>query len=390
MFMSVLAFVVAPGDTFRGDVRLSGEDVVIHGVVQGDLEVMGGDVMVNGRVTGDVELVGGDLYVAGVVEGDVDLVGGDVELAEGARIGGDVNLVGGDVDLGPDARVEHDVSVVGGTVRRDSTSRIGGSVESLRIPVVRGVTRAVLGLMKGMMATAEGDSAALELPDMDSLMEELKKEVPGEVDTASMDSIWQSYRRAFRKKHLPPIFPWMWVGGEAFPGIPPSLISFFKGVFLTLTWMIFGWLVLLIFPHGVDRGRETLRQRFWESVGWGTLGLILILPVMLLLVLSILGIPLIPLYVVALFLVWILGYTLVADWLGELLERRLGWKLPSRYLRLIPGVFLLFFPLWFSPLLPPPLKGVVTLTGLVVDALVFTLALGVALQTRFMVRPATS
>ncbi|MCF6191943.1 MAG: hypothetical protein L3J76_02250, partial [Candidatus Hydrothermae bacterium] len=101
--------------------------------------------------------------------------------------------------------------------------------------------------------------------------------------------------------------------------------------------------------------------------------------VMFLLVLSILGIPLIPLYIVALFLIWILGYTLVADWLGEVLAKRLGWTSPSRYVRLIPGIFLLFFPRWFSPLLPSPLTGGVTLTGLVVYALVFTLALGVAL-----------
>lgn len=88
----------------------------------------------------------GSATSAGTVRDAVVAVGGDAEVAGpvgdsvvavlgrarvNSRVGGDVVAVLGDVELGPDAEVAGDVVAIGGDVIRDPKAKVGGHVEQV-------------------------------------------------------------------------------------------------------------------------------------------------------------------------------------------------------------------------------------------------------------------
>ena len=85
------------------------------------------------RHRGDVVRVGGNVRV-----GPDDFVNGDVAAIAGSatvdgEVTGDVAVVMGSLTLGPQAYVHGDVSVVGGTLNRDPKARVGGQVSNVGI-----------------------------------------------------------------------------------------------------------------------------------------------------------------------------------------------------------------------------------------------------------------
>jgi cytoskeletal protein CcmA (bactofilin family) len=85
--------------------------------------VVGADETVDG-----VEAVAGTLIVRGTVTGDVSAAAGTVHVTETGRVGGDVEVAAGAVRI--DGRVDGDVSAGAGTFDVTETARIGGHVEA--------------------------------------------------------------------------------------------------------------------------------------------------------------------------------------------------------------------------------------------------------------------
>jgi hypothetical protein len=95
-----------------------------------DLMAAGEDLRV-GRdevVEGKVVLAGGDLTIEGRVTGDVTVTSGDLRLAPGAAVGGSVSVTGG--DLTNAGTIGGDAEVVGGRLINEH-GRIGGEMSVL-------------------------------------------------------------------------------------------------------------------------------------------------------------------------------------------------------------------------------------------------------------------
>ena len=96
--------------TAYGDFTM-GKTLVINadGFAQ-DAVNLGGDVYVNGSVSGDVVAIGGDVYIenGGVVKGDVVAVGGGVTIRPNGYVGGDAVAVGGKIAIEEGGTVEGD------------------------------------------------------------------------------------------------------------------------------------------------------------------------------------------------------------------------------------------------------------------------------------------
>ena len=115
--------VVISGEV-NGDVYSAGGTITIDGVVNGDLLIGGGTVNLDGEVTGDVRAGAGNIIFGGSVGGNVTVGAGTVRVLEAAEIGG--NLVGGAGTLDVNGPVNGDVTVGVGAFSLSST--VGGDL----------------------------------------------------------------------------------------------------------------------------------------------------------------------------------------------------------------------------------------------------------------------
>jgi hypothetical protein len=137
--------IVLADDVVTEDLYAFGDHVVIEGVIQGDLFVITGNLIIVGRVEGDVlGLVGGPARIGGEVTGSVRLAAVDLEVtgsvgddlavvaAEGAvegSVGRDVYAIAGSISLGGavgrDVRAQVLRMTIDGPVARDVFARTG-------------------------------------------------------------------------------------------------------------------------------------------------------------------------------------------------------------------------------------------------------------------------
>ena len=221
--------------------------------------VVGSDVVVerNERVR-DVAVLGGDLDVLGEVDGDALAIGGYVRI-EGT-VDGDVVALGDDVELGAEARVRGDVTSVGGRVEVDPDARVDGQISE--VPIGSGLH---LGFGRGLGSW--------------------------------WDSDWTGWRGG-----------WHW---NPFSG----LFDFFWETVKLGILILLGCLVLVLMPRIVERVGMTAAADPLKSglVGLATqvLSVPFLIVLVLVLVVSIIGIPLlilVPFLVLGLVLVAFVGY----------------------------------------------------------------------------------
>lgn len=86
------------------------------------------------RRHGDRVRIGGDVTIDRdeVIDGDVVAVGGTVHV--NGEVQGDVVSVGGNVTLGPDSVIEKNVTVVGGRLIREDGSEVRGKAQEVSVP----------------------------------------------------------------------------------------------------------------------------------------------------------------------------------------------------------------------------------------------------------------
>lgn len=118
--------IVREAETVDGLTAFGGS-VIIRGTVQGDLEAFAGNVFIEGEVTGDVDAVAGNVRISGDVGGDVSATGGNVFIEPTASIDGAFEAAAGMVAIG--GTVDDDVSIAAGTLRLSREASLGGNLE---------------------------------------------------------------------------------------------------------------------------------------------------------------------------------------------------------------------------------------------------------------------
>ncbi len=278
---------------------------------------------------------GGPLEVRGRVEGDAVAIGGGITVD--GEVTGDVAAVGGPVSLGPEAEVWGDAVSVGGTVRRQSGAVVHGQV--VEVPF----------------------GSTINFPDWGD---------------------WNFWP------------PTKWPQGEVL-FTPWRLVA-------KAMWRVFGiavlallaCLVLLVAPRPVERVQRAIAVEAWKAGLIGFLAQALFLPTLLVVILvlciSIIGIPLlllVPFAIMGLCLVAFVGYCGVAYQIGRFIERRFGWDLTSPYLVITVGVvaihvwslvgaLLAWGPLWIFSIM-------FRTFGALIWYVAGTVGFGAALLTRF-------
>lgn len=274
-------------------------------------------------------------------------IGGSVSVAEGEVVRGDVVAIGGSVRV--DGTVTGDVVAVGGTVRLGEGAVVEGEVTS-----VGGTIQRAPG------ATVEGavNEVAFGAPQ-------------------------------FRfDRH---------VGGT------PPFLGDFGGLIGTVIWIVILSLLValayLLARRPVERMELRVADSPWKAALVGLVGQILFFPVLVLLVIvltiSIIGIPLlllVPFALVAVAIGTLFGFTAVAKHVGHSAERRFGWDHRNPYLSVLVGVGIIMLIPFFASALGVaggPLGAIAValmVIGIIVQYIAWTMGFGALLLTRFGTR----
>lgn len=280
----------------------------------------------------DIVRFGGDVTIAAdeVVSGDVVVIGGSADID--GEVDGEVAVIGGSLTLGPRADIKRDVTVVGGKLNKDPAAVIEGKLSEVGV----------------------GDAI-----------------------------------RGNRNPVTVPRVRWGW-GQNVNPvfGLGGTLVR------LALMMLLAG-IVLLVARVPVQHIADRAAAEPLKSWAVGFLAEILFVPVLVLIIVvlavSIIGIPLlllVPVAIVAALLVSLVGFTGVAYHFGRLIEGRFEQLRNRPYLATFLGIALIMSPLLLARLIGMlsglgVIVGILIAAGIVLEYVAWTAGVGAAALVRF-------
>ncbi len=227
--------VIEKGQTMRGDLATD-KSILVNGVLDGDAVSIGGSsITVNGELTGDLVAIGGAVNVAGLIKGDVASIGGPVTIT--GRLAGDVTSIGGGVELKDAGEIDGGVTALGGS------------------------------FLKGAKAVHKGEVHSFDLRALRTVLPRVLKTARYAGDTERAN-------------------PWL-IGGLIGLGLLFFLSMLATGAILLLLPAVF-------FPKNVENAAAVISGDMWRACGIGALMLVGFLPGLLMMLVSVLGIPLVP------------------------------------------------------------------------------------------------
>lgn len=244
-----------------------GDTVTLRGEVDGDAYLVGGVINIEGRVRGDVLAVGGVINLSGEVTDDIRLVGGVINI-DGA-VGKNASLVGGTIRIGPKADIKG--SVLGG----------GGAL------TLSGRVRKHLKF-SGDTIDFGGEVGR----DADLTGENIQLQQQAHI---SRDLIYHARSRDYLK-----VSPQAHIQGQTVfqPFLHPisllPLFGSFGSEFPLLKFILalcLGWVLYKLFPRQMDGLAGLVKEQPAKSLALGFLALILTPVLIILLLVSVIGIP---------------------------------------------------------------------------------------------------
>jgi cytoskeletal protein CcmA (bactofilin family) len=120
---------VGAGETVSEDLTIVAGDIVVRGTVEGDLEAIGGNVVIasGAEITGDVDATGGNVRIDGTIGGNVTASGGNVFVGQSATIGGPLEASAGSIVIA--GAVDGDARLGAGSITLAPSATFGGDVE---------------------------------------------------------------------------------------------------------------------------------------------------------------------------------------------------------------------------------------------------------------------
>ncbi|MCF8879079.1 hypothetical protein L5876_04545 [Hyphobacterium sp. SN044] len=337
-----------------GDLTIFAGEVDVRGRIGGELRAIGGDMNVDAQIGGDANLAGGDISVRGSVGGDLSVAGGELDIE--TVVSGTADLAGGVIHV--NAPVSGRLSAAGGFIELDRNFSGGDGVDLVAEQIVIRGTVAGDADLSGDEITIEGTidgdvetfADYVRIAPGASITGELRHRGPNEPDVGTGATIGGGvdYTNA------------VYIDELDFDGIdldldfaPPGPVV---GAFFVGFYFLFFLLASALMPNGVTRMVGEFRSRpvvapLIGFVTWAFWPVILAVGVILLAI-TIVGVLLIPFWVLMIFFVLSLSYPFGAAAIGDLVFNRkgAGLGLGMRLLTTL-GVLVLAAALWVQPIL---------------------------------------
>lgn len=248
--------IVEISGTVNGDVYSAGGQVRVDGTINGDLIVAGGTVSISGNVSQDIRVAGGQISLAGEVGGDVTAVGGNIDVLENTTLSGSLVTAGGNINL--DAPVGRDAFAAAGQLTVNTN--IPGDLEA-RVGTLRLTSKANVGGNVNYWSQEEIslDEAAVIGGDL------VRQEVTPDFDPLKAQKGFQSFL----------------VG-----------LAIYAKATSVITTLVLGSLLLWLFPAHAQKAAEVVKSKLLKSLGLGFLALVVTPVILVILLMTIVGIPL--------------------------------------------------------------------------------------------------
>jgi cytoskeletal protein CcmA (bactofilin family) len=294
---------VPAGETVDDDLAIAGDTVTIGGRVTGDLFVAGGTVTLlpSAQIDGDVLAAGGALVINGAIGGDVRAAGASLQL--GGTVGRNATVAGSQVTLGPNATIKgnwlsgSDRTLLQGTVEGNVTG--GGSTVQLAGRVGRNVEVASERLLVEPSARVGGKLTYVS--NVDQAVPD--GTVRGQIERVAPPERPRDARRGF------------------------DVVGTALGLLLLAGSIVVGLLLAWLAPGLYRSAQAVLEQQALLAFGVGLVTLIVVPVLAIVLMVTVLGLPLGLLGLVAYFAGWYIGWLAAAAALAGLvvgLVRRQG------------------------------------------------------------------
>ena len=317
---------IEKGRTVKEDIATDGT-ITVNGVLDGTAVSLGGaPVTVSGRVTGDVVSIGGRVDITGRTDGDVAGIGGSVTVS--GAVAGAVTTIGGSVELAGTGEVAGDIAVVGGSVVKGKDTVHKGEVISFDVRMMRDVRPRVL----------------------------------------------RTARRAGELHERWDIWPWV-TGGIIGLGVLVLFSLLATGAVLLILPAVF-------FPKNVENSAAAIAEDMWKACGIGALMVVGFVPVLLMMVISILGIPLVPFALMLYFAAGALGLGAFSVVLQERFFKGIKTRGPSGLPGKVGVGYALMAGLIIFGKLIPFIGGILSLIGIMLLSFGAMLGLGAVWMTR--------
>ncbi len=283
----------------NGDVYAAGANVTIEGTINGDLLAGAGMITLLGEVTDDVRIAGGNILINGTVGKNVTLAGGTATITSEAEIGGSILAFAGNLELrasvGRDANLYTGRAVVG--------SQIGGNLQ---------------GEFEELVLTSEA-----------GILGDLNYKSPQKAEIVDGAIILGKTNYQLLEKERVPSLNMRVIAESSIPRGASLWLSFSSFILSFLLGLGF----LYVFPKRGEEIVKVLSSRPWQSLGAGFLALILMPVGMVLLIMTIIGIPLVlmlvPLFILLLYFSKIFAAICTGRWVFNRWEikKSLNWAL---------------------------------------------------------------
>jgi uncharacterized RDD family membrane protein YckC len=256
-----------------------------------------------------IVVIGGSAKVHGKVRQDVVTIGGSSEVD--GEVGQNVVAIAGSVHLKPGAKIGQNTVAVMGAVTADSKVKIGGDAVSVG---------GKLDLANGSKVQGQKVNVGLPFPFLNG---------------GDWLGKWLQYC-LLEFRPLAPQVGFVWI---------------IAGVFF-----LFYLFVAAVFPRPVQACVDVLNQRPATTVLMGILTKILVPVVFLILIVTVVGLVVVPFLAAALFLGAVMGKIAILEWLGLHVGRRLGSAFQK------PLVAFLIGTIFLTLLYMVPILGMLTYT----------------------------
>lgn len=278
----------------QGDVFVASETTKVDGAVLGDMHVAGFDVMVATDVSEDLYAAGGSVEIRGNVGGDMTAAAFTLRTTATSETAGNTRLAGNTVTI--DGAIGGALSAVGRTVVLNAP--VQGDARITANTLAFGENAVVTGTLyysspsrtSVPVSVAGPERVVYSAIDFDGRFEDFGEVLPiGEM----------------------PVFP------KAVSVLGAFIVSL-------LFFMILGALLLGFMPNKLERMRQGISTAPGRSMVSGVIGLSLLFGLVPVSVLTVVGIPFVPIAILAIIVVWTLGYALGGYTVALFVWRALG------------------------------------------------------------------
>ena len=314
--------VISSDDVIDDNVYIISNRIVINGTINGDAVCIGNDITITGKIEGSVFAIGNTIEITGEVSNSVRMAGANLTIS--GDIGGDVIVAGDDIRLTDSAVIDRDLIFAGNSIDIDSLINDG-----------------ILGIGSSVfLSSIIGDDVDLTIEQLTITSGAL---IRGDLSyTSENEAIIESGATIL---------------GGTFHDIDvhrfdsPKIDIWWEFVAFLMT-LITGIVLILIAPRRFKAVADSLKERPLSSLGWGAVFFFAAPIVFVLFFVTVLGIPVgilgIIAYLAAIYLsqiavglflgYWLLGYFRGVDSRGMLIGAfTIGFALLT-VIKLIPFI----------------------------------------------------